>query len=69
MNTTDKILMAGVVLFIVTASSCTYSINHHDNETMLDMVKSGSTAADAHCAVKGDSSKACMVLAIEKIVK
>lgn len=63
MDTEAKILLTIAFIIFTGMSSCTYGINYHDNETMLNMIKSGSTAAEARCAVKGSSSNVCAILA------
>ena len=60
----ERLTVVSACIVILMFASCTAGISIHDNETMKDMVVNGATPIEARCAVKGESSRNSICLAL-----
>ena len=62
-KTLTRCIFTGLCVVTLTIGSCQSYENHTENKAMVDMVKAGSTAIEAMCAVKSAYQDSCSIIA------
>jgi hypothetical protein len=62
-----NIFLGLVVFLFVIVGGCTATVNYNDNQSIEELVKSGSDPIDARCAIRGSAKQECIVRVATKI--